>query len=63
MKLIMQSSNGVARQLECPHSLMVCNDRFLIGLPTCFATASSSETNIMGLRLVKKISLHARIDE
>jgi hypothetical protein len=30
----MQSSKGAARQLECPHRLMVCNDRFLIGLPT-----------------------------
>ena len=30
----MQNSKGAARQLQCPHHLMVWNNRFLIGLPT-----------------------------
>jgi hypothetical protein len=34
----------------------------MIGLPTSLEKGCN-ETNIMGLRLVKKISLHARIDE
>jgi hypothetical protein len=41
------------------------HNRFLIGLPTgsSWQQELPSETNIMGLRLVKKIGLHARIDE
>ena len=42
MELIIRSSKGVARQLECPYCLMVCNDRFLIGLPTCFVKKQSA---------------------
>jgi hypothetical protein len=41
---------------------MVCNDRLMIGLPTSLKKGCN-ETNIMGLWLVKKINLHARINE
>jgi hypothetical protein len=44
---------------------MVCNDRFLIGLSTggSWQQELPNELNIMGLWLVKKIGLHARIDD